>query len=81
MKFHYLLDIICAIKSVAFSQKKSAATLRLDNYKSTRNCEVSNATNNQNWNLEFEKNNLLGDLAPNDFYTRKDPSSVLKVNC
>lgn len=66
--------------SNTFSQTKSAATLRLEEYKSSNNCNVDIPTDNPVWNLEFEVRNLTGDLAPNDYYTRRDPSSVLKVN-
>ncbi|WP_298537698.1 T9SS type A sorting domain-containing protein [uncultured Algibacter sp.] len=66
--------------TVMFSQTKSAATLRLEGYKSSGNCNVDIPTDNPEWNLEFKVNNLTGDLAPNDYYTRRDPSSVLKVN-
>lgn len=66
--------------TVMFSQTKSAATLRLEAQQSSGNCNVNIPTNNPEWNLEFEVSNLTGDLAPNDYYTRRDPSSVLKVN-
>ncbi len=66
--------------TVMFSQTKSTATLRLEAYQSSGNCDVDIPTDNPEWNLEFEVRDLTGDLAPNDYYTRRDPSSVLKVN-
>lgn len=58
---------------------KSSATLRLEKYKQDNDCNVT-IPNNPEWNITFDRFNLQGDLAPNVTYTRRDPSSVLKVD-
>ncbi len=55
----------------------SAASLRQTTYNST-GCSVT-APNNPDWNVSFRQSNLTGDLAPDNFYTRRDPSSVIEV--
>ncbi|GEM_PF-5341255 len=80
LKLFTTVTIILAAITTMIAQTKSAATLRLEEYQSSGNCNVNIPTNNPEWNLEFEVTNLTGDLAPNDFYTRRDPSSVLRVN-
>ena len=81
MKIKFLLcTYVMFLANFISSQTKSSATLRLEEYKSSENCDVTIPSENQDWNIEFETSNLLGDLAPNDYYTRRDPSSVLKIN-
>ncbi|GAB1858259.1 hypothetical protein MHTCC0001_30960 [Flavobacteriaceae bacterium MHTCC 0001] len=65
---------------VTYSQvTKSSATLRLEAYAQNNSCDVT-IPNNPDWNITYERFDLQGDLAPNVTYTRRDPSSVLKVN-
>lgn len=77
--------IVVLILSISFINiqrfwgQKSTATIRLEGYKESGSCIVTNPKD-EAWNIEFERTNLLGDLAPNMTYTRRDPSSVLKVN-
>ncbi len=58
---------------------KSKATLRLEEHDRTNSCKVT-IPNNPEWNISYNRYNLQGDLAPNVRYTRRDPSSVIKVN-
>ncbi|MEN0046720.1 MAG: family 43 glycosylhydrolase [Bacteroidota bacterium] len=53
--------------------------MRLEQYDQNNNCEVD-IPNNPEWNIAFDRSNLRGDLVPNVRYTRRDPSSVLRVN-
>ncbi|WP_066631369.1 T9SS type A sorting domain-containing protein [Labilibacter marinus] len=76
----FTIATLLFVTTVVLSQTKSAATLRLEAHQSSGNCDVDIPTDNPDWNLEFEVRDLTGDLAPNDYYTRRDPSSVLKVN-
>ncbi len=81
MKIKLLSVAALLFTSVVTFSQKSAATLRLEGYGSALSCPGPTIpTTNPDWNLEFEVSNLTGDLAPNDYYTRRDPSSVLKVN-
>ncbi len=57
----------------------SSATLRLQEYEKSGNCDVK-IPNNPEWNIAFTREELKGDLAPDIKYTRRDPSSVLKVD-
>ena len=57
---------------------KSLASQRWDMYKDAGNCSVS-IPNSEAWNVSFTGSDLKGDLAPNQNYTRRDPSAVIKV--
>lgn len=57
---------------------KSQASQRWDLYKQAGNCTVS-IPNNAYWNVSFTGSDLKGDLAPNQNFTRRDPSAVIKV--
>lgn len=58
---------------------KSSATIRLEEYDQKKNCDVK-IPDNPDWNIAFDRVKLEGDLAPDPTYTRRDPSSVLRVN-
>lgn len=79
MKKHLSFLILVFSSFFCFSQLKSSATLRLEAHAQSGNCDVS-IPNNPEWNIDFERFDLKGDLAPNTTYNRRDPSSVLKVN-
>lgn len=80
MKLFNQLFLIISIPLVASAQVfKSSATLRLEEHAKSGNCDVT-IPNNPEWNIAFDRFNLKGDLAPNVTYTRRDPSSVLKVD-
>ncbi len=57
---------------------KSAATLREEEYL-LEGCDPD-IPNDPEWNASFEESELLGDLAPNSTYTRRDPSAVIQVD-
>lgn len=57
---------------------KSAATLREERYLAN-GCEIDNPEK-PDWNIRFESSLLKGDLAPDQTYTRRDPSAVILAN-
>lgn len=61
------------------ARKKSAASIREEGYVNNGNCTVHNPEDPQ-WNIAFEVTDLKGDLAPDPFYTRRDPSAVIQVD-
>ncbi|MEM9856852.1 MAG: family 43 glycosylhydrolase [Bacteroidota bacterium] len=67
------------IQVILRERKKSAATLREEGYISNADCSVDNPADPE-WNIAFETENLKGDLAPDPFYTRRDPSAVIQVD-
>ncbi len=56
----------------------SYATTREKQYKAD-GCSSVSIPNSKEWNTEFKHTELLGDLAPDRNYTRRDPSAVIKV--
>ncbi|MBB3699194.1 family 43 glycosylhydrolase [Flammeovirga yaeyamensis] len=84
MKLLPLLFLTFLMCNITYAQNKktastkSSATLRLEQYAQNGNCDV-NIPNNPEWNIAFNRYDLQGDLAPNNYYTRRDPSSVIKV--
>ena len=62
-------------------KKKSAATLRWENYLTS--CQVYNSPNipdDPDWNMEWSESNLTGDLGRDPTYTRRDPTAVISHN-
>ncbi|KAA1246325.1 family 43 glycosylhydrolase [Aquimarina sp. RZ0] len=74
-----LFGVICITFVASGQVSKSSATLRLEQYDQSGNCNVT-IPSNPAWDITFDRFNLEGDLAPNVTYTRRDPSSVLKVD-
>ena len=63
------------------AKKMSAATRRWQNY--LRSCNVYNnpdIPDDDEWNVDFEETSLAGDFRADSFYTRRDPSAVIKHN-
>ncbi|MFY0607614.1 MAG: Ig-like domain-containing protein [Cyclobacteriaceae bacterium] len=58
---------------------KSAATIREESYVANGDCSPD-IPNDEDWNVDFEQTDLKGDLAPDNTYTRRDPSAVLFRN-
>ena len=80
MKILSLWIVLICITNITYTQTfKSSATLRLEDYDKNNNCDVA-IPDNSDWNIAFDRFNLKGDLAPNVQFTRRDPSSVLRVN-
>lgn len=80
MKVYSLQIVFILISFYTYGQTlKSSATQRLEQHASSNNCDVT-IPNNPEWNIAFDRYDLKGDLAPNVNYTRRDPSSVLRVN-
>lgn len=66
--------------SMALRQaKKSAATLRQEDY-IENDCAPARIPNDEVWDVNFEISTLKGDLAPDNTYTRRDPSAVILVD-
>ncbi|MEM0994158.1 MAG: family 43 glycosylhydrolase [Bacteroidota bacterium] len=78
MRYLLLSFIFLLLTPLAIAQK-SSATLRLEAYDRNNNCTVD-VPDFPDWQIAFDRSNLRGDLAPNVTYTRRDPSSVLRVN-
>lgn len=69
------LDLTVKLRKV----QRSAATDREEAYK-TVGCASVVIPNDSKWNVNFVLSELKGDLAPDQNFTRRDPSAVIKVN-
>ncbi|MBK1877541.1 glycoside hydrolase family 117 protein [Pelagicoccus mobilis] len=62
-------------------RKMSAATARwLEYLESEEAYNTLNFSEEDGWEIEFEEENLKGDLAPDPDLVRRDPSAVIKVD-
>lgn len=68
-------DIITTLRKT----NPSKASLREEVYK-VKGCNTVQIPNSKKWNVSFEQKPLKGDLAPDNKYSRRDPSAVIKVD-
>lgn len=76
-RFVYFISLIFLTLNSFAQSTKSSATLRLESY-DRNGCNIT-IPNNPEWNITYNSFDLKGDLEPNVKFTRRDPSSVLKV--